>query len=138
MAVITIAGSYRKHLDRLLTARAEFQARGAEVLRPHSEVVADDGEEEFVRLEGDPLDVADVHREQLQAIDESELLYVVNPGGYVGPSATANVAWAAKSGKLVVLQEPAYEMIVAALADGVGDEAYALALLEGRTGGLAA
>jgi hypothetical protein len=132
-ATVTIAGSYRKHLDRLLESAERFRGLGADVLRPGTGAVVDeDGEEDFVRLEGDPADAGTVHRRQLDSIDLSELLYVVNPGGYVGPSATANVAWAAKGGKLVVLAEPAYELVVATLAGGVGDEEYAIGLLKER------
>lgn len=136
--VVTIAGSYRKHLDRLLTSKDVFEAAGAKVLRPRSDAAVDEPHEatDFVRLEGDPDDATLARRQMYVSIDEAAeaggLLYVVNPAGYVGPSAIANVAWAARAGVTIVLQEPAYEADVADLADGVGDEAYALRLLESR------
>jgi hypothetical protein len=130
---VTIAGSYNKFLERLLESREIFIRHGAQVLRPRAtrRAQADAARSgDWVRLEGDPADAASAHREMLAAIDQSDLLYVVNPGGYLGPAATANVAWAAKSGALIVLAEQAYEEVVAALADGVGDELYALELLK--------
>ena len=142
--MVTIAGSYRKHLPRLLESAGRFRELGATVLRPRAGAVVDEddeGADDFVRLEGDPTDQGAVHLRMFDAIDETALgggiLYVVNPGGYVGPSATANVAWAAKAGAVVVCQEPPYEAVVAVFDQGHPDlqlrsEEYALGLLRER------
>lgn len=129
---VTIGGSYRKHLDRILAAREQFIDLGWDVLRPSGDSVVDSDDPDFVRLEGDPADAAGIQRAQLAAIEASTLYYVVNPGGYVGPSATAEVAWAAAKGIPVILAEPAFESAVRLLADGHGNPEAAVAHLRGE------
>lgn len=119
--VVTISGSYRKHFDRLLEAKEQFEQAGCLVLRPHTDQVEGLGGE-FVRLAGDPEDLAGIQRAQLEAIDRSSLLYVVNPGGYVGSSATGEAFWAAAKSVPVVLAEEPYEKAVATIASGFGNE----------------
>jgi hypothetical protein len=116
MAVtVTIAGSYRKHFDRLVDAKQRFEALGAEVLRPHSTTISST-DEELVRLEGDPDDARAVQAAQFSAISRSQLLYVVNPGGYVGASATLEIGYAFRQGALIVTAEQAFEAVVATIA----------------------
>jgi hypothetical protein len=126
--VVTISGSYRKHLERILVAKRRFEELGAVVLRPHTEEIVD-SEGALVRLQGDPDDVRAVQLLQLQAIAQSDLVYVVNPGGYVGASATLEVGDARRGGALIVTAEPAFEDAVAAVIGGVGNPEEALALL---------
>jgi hypothetical protein len=136
--VVTIAGSYQKHALRIIASAERFRALGATVLRPAAtEVVS--GENDYVLLEGDPSDIGQVHRLQFEAIDETArrggLVYVVNPGGYVGSGAVANVAWGARAGAIVICQEPAYEDVVAELEHGHSDsqtrsEEWALGMLK--------
>lgn len=126
--VITISGSYRKHLDRILVVKRRFEELGAEVLRPHTEEVVG-AEGPLVRLKGDPDDAKSVQLSQLQAITRSDLVYVVNPGGYVGPSATLEVGYARRGDTLVITAEPAFEEAVSAVVDGVGKPEDALAQL---------
>lgn len=132
---VTIGGSYRKHRDRIFAAREQFLALGWEVLRPSNATVidTDDPDPDFVRLEGDPADDAGIQRAQLEAIDQSSLYYVVNPAGYVGNSATAEVAWAAAKGKTVFLAEESYERAVKLLADGHGSPEAAVAHVRGES-----
>jgi hypothetical protein len=130
---VTIGGSYRKHLDRILSVREQFISLGWEVLRPQDTTVVESDDLEFVRLQGDPADAAGIQRAQLGAIEESDLYYVVNPGGYVGPSATAEVAWAAAKGIPVLLAEPAFEQAVRLLADGHGNPEAAVAHIRGES-----
>ena len=128
---ITVTGSYRKHLSRIFEARRRFLEAGAIVLRPHTEQMSgSDGS--LILLEGDPHTASEVRRAQLQAIEKSDLLYVVNPGGYVGPAATADAGYAHRSGTLIVCSEPAWEDVVADMAGGVGSPDRALEILEGR------
>jgi hypothetical protein len=121
---VTISGSYNKHLDRILAARERFVELGAEVLRPRTDRVAEPSPG-VVRLEGDPEDASGVHREQLSAIEASDLVYVVNPGGYVGPAATYEVGYAGRASTPVFCAEAPFEAIVAASSQvATPDEAY--------------
>lgn len=131
---VTIAGSYRKHFDRIVEAKQAFEALGATVLRPRSEQISS-SDEDLVRLEGDPDDQRGIQDAQLQAINDSDLLYVVNPGGYVGASATLEVGYASGVTTQIVTSEPPFESAVALLSE-VGDPAKALKLLENRNRGI--
>lgn len=105
---LTISGSYRKHLSAILAARATFLAAGIEVLRPRSERILSDSDG-FVRLEDDLDDARAAALAQRQAIRESHLVYVVNPGGYVGPSAIYEVGLASGLGIPVCFSEQPFE-----------------------------
>jgi len=125
---VTISGSYHKHLDRILAAREKFLELGVEVLRPRTDEVAAVNED-VVLLAGDAPEVAAVQDAQLGAIEESDLLYVVNPGGYVGPSATFEVGFARRQKTPVVTSEVAFEAIVAS-SSRTGTPEEALAFLQ--------
>jgi len=116
---VTIAGSYRKHFDRILEAKQLFEHLGAEVLRPHAEKITSQ-DEELVRLEGDPSGLRAVQEAQLEAIRKSDLLFVVNPGGYLGSSSTLEVGYAHRQGAPVVTNEQPFEAVVATLIKTVG------------------
>lgn len=125
---VTIGGSYRKHFPRIARAADEFRSAGAQVLRPAtSDVVSSD--DELVRLAGDPEDAIGVEQAQFDAISASTMLYVVNPGGYVGPSAIAQAGVAYGRGVKVVCSEPPFERAMQAIIAGVGAPDTALKLL---------
>lgn len=126
---ITISGSYRKHLNRILDAKREFEGLGAEVLRPQSEEIRDH-ENELVRLSGDPDDLRAVQEAQLEAVGDCDLLYVVNPAGYVGPSATLEIGYANARGKKIITSEPPFEAAVAVLVDGFGSATEAWRMIQ--------
>lgn len=115
---VTISGSYRKHFDRLVSAKKDFTTLGAEVLRPHSDSISV-ADQELVRLEGDPDDLRAVQEKQLEALRDSDFVYVVNPGGYLGPSATLEVGYAHRAGTPVYASEQPFEPAVAAVVQGV-------------------
>lgn len=133
---VTIAGSYKKHLDRIVEAKRLFEELGAVVLRPRSETV-ESKNEGLVLLEGDPDDEEAIQRAQLEAIAESHILYVVNPGGYVGGEATLEVGYAVAAGVTVVTSEPSFEAGVGFLSK-VGTPATALQIFERSEGAKAA
>ena len=116
---VTIAGSYRKHFDRIVEAKRAFEALGAVVLRPAAEQIAED-EGELVRLEGDPDRLRAIKERQLEAIVDGDLLYVVNPGGYMGPSTTFEAGWAHRGGIPLVSSEPSFNADVAIYVSAVG------------------
>lgn len=129
---VTISGSYRKHLPAILRAREAFTYFGITVLRPTSDAILEDAGA-FVRLEGDPKDPRDAARRQLDAIRLSRLLYVVNPGGYVGGSAMYECGFAAGLGVPVVFSEPPFEAAALEQASAIGDPGRAVAMLMHNT-----
>lgn len=125
---ITLSGSYSKHLERILRAREEFVSLGAEVLRPATdEVVSRDGQ---VLLAGDPQDASLLRDEQFLAIDASEMLYLVNPGGYVGAAATLEAGYAHALGLPVIAAEEPFETEVELVVEGFGDPDRALEIYQ--------
>lgn len=106
--LLTISGSYRKHLSAILAARRTFLEAGIDVLRPRSERVLSDSDG-FVRLEDDLDDARTAALAQRQAIRGSHMVYVVNPGGYVGPSAIYEVGLASGLGIPVCFSEQPFE-----------------------------
>ncbi len=130
-ATVTISGSYRKHLSAILRAREEFIELGISVLRPTSGRVIEDAGN-FVRLEGDPEDPRRAADHQLTAIRSSNLLYVVNPGGYIGGSAMFEIGYAIALGLPVVSSEQPFEAAAAARTRAVGAPARAVGLLCAR------
>lgn len=130
IVAVTIAGSYRKHFRRLWSVKQTFEDLGAQVLRPLSEPLKE--EDDFVSLIDDEKEAQAAHLKQFEAIRRSQLLYVVNPAGYIGLAAALNIAYAAASNPrpLIILSEPTYEPAIEALIDGVGEEKYAFSLLQ--------
>jgi len=93
----TISGSFRRSLSAIESKLAEFRRAGFTILSPRNtrsvgEVTG------FVLLEGDTGSPKDIEQGHLNAIRRSDCLYVVNPGGYIGPSATLEVGYALSLG----------------------------------------
>jgi hypothetical protein len=87
VSTCSIIGSFRKHFPEALLARRDFESVGIDVLSPwEAEIV--DPSAAFVRLGTDSSDHSDVRIQliALHRILRSELVYVVDPGGYVGPT----------------------------------------------------
>jgi hypothetical protein len=114
---IVLIGSYRKHRDILFQIREEFISHGIKVLRPQTdEVIQVEG---WVRLAGDPSTPTGVQQEQLRAIDRADAVYVVNPGGYIGPSGMLQCGYAHAQDIPIWFAEPPYESGAQTIGDGV-------------------
>ena len=109
--ICTISGSFRRSLNAIELKLAEFRQNGFTVLSPRntspvSEVTG------FVLLEGDCGSPKDIQQGHLNAIRQSDCLYVVNPGGYIGPSATLEVGYALSLGIPVFCQSTPSESVI--------------------------
>ncbi|MCY3016287.1 MAG: hypothetical protein NT171_16565 [Planctomycetota bacterium] len=108
----TVSGSFRKHLASIESKILELQFAGFAILSPKTTRVI--GEERgFVILEGDRGSPQTIEQAHLNAIRSSDLLYVVNPGGYVGPSAAMEIGYAAALGVTIFASETPEESILA-------------------------
>jgi NTP pyrophosphatase (non-canonical NTP hydrolase) len=90
---VVISGSFNKHWPQIEAAVSRFEEHGAVVLSP---IVSPptrtvDG---FVYLAGDTGTATDIESAHLRAIEQADLLYIVNPGGYLGPSVALEVGYA--------------------------------------------
>ena len=108
----TISGSLRRFLPQVRATMRECAAQGINVLSPPSaDAIGEvDG---FVLLKGNRGDPRDIEGDHLQSIRRSDFLYVVNPGGYVGPSVTMEIGYALALSVPVFCLEPPSEPILA-------------------------
>ena len=100
----TVSGSFRRHLGEVANVIAALSAGGAEVLSPRSTTPAGQ-EDDFVLLEGDEGTPAYLESAHLAAIDQSDLLYVVDPDGYVGASVSVEIGYALGRGVPIFASE---------------------------------
>lgn len=90
-----ISGSFRKFYKEITRLIEEFDNLGVEVLSPKkSKIINPD--DEFVLLETDSrgASIKQIEEDHLKAIRNSNFLYVCNPNGYVGNSATMEIGFA--------------------------------------------
>jgi len=90
---VTVSGSFGRHWDEIRRTIQELRKEGADVLSPRDSQPLDTIHG-FVLLDGDEGSPADLERAHLEAIGASDLLYVVNPEGYVGPSTSLEIGFA--------------------------------------------
>jgi NTP pyrophosphatase (non-canonical NTP hydrolase) len=107
----TISGSFRRSLRAIESKLAELARAGFTVLSPRNTSPVDEVEG-FVRLEGETGNPKDIQQGHLNAIRQSDCLYVVNPGGYTGPSTTLEVGYALALGIPVFCVETPSEQVI--------------------------
>lgn len=91
---VTVSGSFNRHMPGIETAVSGFNRAGFDVLSPKCPVLVDEVAD-FLFVESDrsrdPKAVQDGH---LHAIKASDLLWLVSPDGYLGPSASLEIGYA--------------------------------------------
>ena len=106
MQYITISGSYRKFPEEVAAASNTFRALGVNVLSPRSTTILS-SVEGFVSLQGDAIPRLDaisqndlalamrlIENSHLQAIQQSNALWLTIPDGYCGPATSFEIGWA--------------------------------------------
>ena len=90
----TVSGSFRKGMPLIRDAVYELMDLGVEVLSPSDPRVVDQYGE-FVFVASDRLRSIDlVQKRHLAAIESSDFLWLVDPEGYVGTSASLEIGFA--------------------------------------------
>ena len=108
----TISGSFRRFLPQIGAKVKECAEQEVVVLSPRSSETT--GEEAgFILLKGDRGEPKEIESPHLQAIRKSDFLYVVDPGGYIGPSATMEVGYALALSVPIFSLEPPTEPVLA-------------------------
>lgn len=116
---VTISGSFRKFYQQITQAMIVFSDRQISVLSPAQSKIINPGDE-FVVFESDESnDVKTLEDKHLQAIRNSDILYIVNPGGYVGKSAIFEMGYAVALGKPIFATEPIEDQTLVAYVDGI-------------------
>jgi NTP pyrophosphatase (non-canonical NTP hydrolase) len=90
---VTVSGSFTKHWEQVQATVSEFERQGAEVLSPRNgpPIREDEG---FIYLREDIGSADAIERRHLHAIQRSDLLYIVNPEGYLGTSVALEMGYA--------------------------------------------
>ena len=90
-----ISGSFRKYYKEICQAHDIFEQNGIVVLSPQKSRIINPGEE-FALLETDlkSLSRKQLEDRHLEAIANSDFVYLVNPNGYIGNSATFEIGYA--------------------------------------------
>lgn len=102
---IVISGSFRKHIQGIQEKIREFEALGISVLSPKASKVINPKEEFAILETDDTAEPKTLEQRHLDAIYESDALYIYNPDGYLGASATMELGWALALGKPVYAKE---------------------------------
>lgn len=106
---ITVIGSFRRHMPQVTEAVTTLQQHH-QVLSPQSLQVID-GQSEFVLLACDTgLALKPIQDRVLRQIDRSDLVYWVNPDGYVGTSAAFEMGYAIARGVPVYAWERPHDI----------------------------
>jgi NTP pyrophosphatase (non-canonical NTP hydrolase) len=110
----TVSGSFRRSLDQIRSKIAELEDAGFNVLSPQTTRAVRDVDG-FIFFEGETGSPKEIERGHLRAIRKSDCLYVVNDGGYIGPSATLEIGYALSLGIPVFSATPPSEPILGML-----------------------
>ena len=117
-ATVTISGSFRKFYPEITNAIDVFSEREIEILSPAKSKIVDPNAE-FVIFESDETtDVRELEDRHLDAIRNSDALYIVNPGGYVGNSAILEIGYAIALKIPIYTLEPIEDKTLSVYIDG--------------------
>lgn len=108
----TISGSMRRFLPQMAADAAALQAGGVRVLSPRSFELAGEPEPGFVVVAGDEGSTEEIQQRHLDAIAESDVLWLVCPGGYIGASGLFEIGFATGRGVPVYAAEPPAEPVL--------------------------
>lgn len=113
-----IIGSFRKHYQDMTDVIRIFQKSGIEVLSPKEAKILNP-DDEFVVFDYDPKHLSEKELEDLvlEKMHKCHFVYLVNPGGYVGLSASFEVGYCAAHGIDVYAMELSTELCAKYIKD---------------------
>lgn len=129
---VALIGSFRKHYSDVLEAAQVFVDAGLTVKSPPiSRVVS--RTLEFVRFESDSPESSDheLQAATLEKIFTADLVYVVNPGGYVGRTTAYELGRVHERGMAVYYAEPPEDLPIAVPENTIVDAARLVAIIAG-------
>jgi len=116
MAKLTISliGSFRQHYAHVVRAAEIFSAAGMEIRSPAMSRIMNPGDK-YARFESDPLTSSDqlIQAETFEKLFSSDLVYVVAPQGYVGPTTNLELGRLLERGIPIYFSEPPLDLPVA-------------------------
>lgn len=113
---VGLIGSFRRHMPEITQAHRTFTDAGFAVLAPKKLGTVVNPGADFVLLETDATtDPRVLEGEYQEALVASDVVYVVNPGGYLGASAMLELGRLVDKSDAYFMEEPA-EPVIAAMA----------------------
>lgn len=98
MLFATVSGSFHRHLHAISSAVADLTALGVKVLSPADPRIVDSMSDDFLFVASDRVrSVRLVQDRHIESIRASDFLWLVDPDGYVGQSASMEVGFAVAS-----------------------------------------
>lgn len=108
---VVISGSFKKYYSEIVSCIEEFEKHNWLVLSPKNSKIINP-ESDFIILESDSnQSIKQIEDKHLDAIRDADILYVVNPEGYIGVSASFEIGWALSCGTHVFLKYKPAESI---------------------------
>ncbi len=116
---VTLIGSFRKYYKEICDAYEIFEQNGIAILSPKKSRILNPNDE-FVFLKSDPQNVGIKAIEDvvLDAIDNSDFIYLVNPFGYIGISVGFELGHCIAKQKPVYSSDPISEVSLQPLIKG--------------------
>jgi hypothetical protein len=131
---VSLIGSFRRHYEEVRKTAEVFAKAGMIVKSPPLSRIVD-LEQEFVRFESDPRWASDyeIQAATLEKIFSSDVVYVVNPDGYIGRSTAYELGRIHERGMAVYYAEPPPKDLLIKAHEGTVLSAHEL--VEGIVGG---
>ncbi|PID87666.1 hypothetical protein CSB07_00240 [Candidatus Gracilibacteria bacterium] len=98
---IVVSGSFRKHFEGISKVIKEFEELYVHVLSPKLSKNINPDHEFFYDTDNPKI----LEQRHLDAINKADALYIYNPDGYIGASATLELGWAIALGKPIYSKE---------------------------------
>ena len=120
LRTVVLSGSFRKHLDYILSIKNKLIEKKIEILSPRFDTPKNPGAE-FVVFNGEEnMSPLELERFHLRKIDECDALIVCNKDGYVGASSLIEIGYAVALGKRIIFTEKPEEYMLTILPSEVG------------------
>jgi exopolyphosphatase/pppGpp-phosphohydrolase len=117
---VVLSGSFRKHLDYILSVKKQLHAKKIQVLSPRFDEPKNAGQE-FVIFEGEEgLSPLELERHHLDMIELCDALVVCASNGYVGASTLIEIGYAQALGKRIIFTEKPTEFMLQTLPAEIG------------------
>lgn len=119
---VALIGSFRQHYPEVRAAAQVFADAGMTVTTPPMSRIINHGDE-FVRFDSDPPQSSDhaIQTATMRKILGSDVVYVVNPGGYIGRTTAYELGYVHEWGLAVYYAEPPKDLPIDLPADTVVD-----------------
>lgn len=116
----TVSGSFRRFYKEICKARRIFEKNGIIVLSPSISKIVNP-QKDFPMLESDSKESTkkEIEDKHLEAIEKSDFLYVVCPGGYIGNSVRFEMGYAQGREKLIYSSDPPKDILLKKYIEGV-------------------